>query len=261
MRNRSLISVLVAVWVLAAVGLAQSRRLSNDDIIRMAEAGLTAPVITVAINAASSVTFDTTPDGLIALKKASVPDSVIAVMVRRAASSPAAGAAGVGEGSETVEVSDGTPISIRLVGGTSSATARTGDAIRFSVFEDVRVKGALVVRRGARARGLVSEARKRGSFGRGGTLKFEVESIEAADGQLLNVRFNRDMKGGDNVGGAIDAATGAATGRTSRVIDSAAGQVLAKGQDVVVRAGTQYEVFITGTYQVAPAVERARRTR
>jgi hypothetical protein len=55
-------------------------KLTNADVIAMVAAGLSAEVIVKSIGMASSTDFDVTPTGLIALKKAKVPDGVISAM-------------------------------------------------------------------------------------------------------------------------------------------------------------------------------------
>ena len=66
------------------------RRLSNQDIISMVQLGLSDEVVITKIHAAStigagSVAFDTSVDGLKALKAANVSDAVIKVMINPAA--------------------------------------------------------------------------------------------------------------------------------------------------------------------------------
>jgi hypothetical protein len=65
------------------------KRFSNQDVIEMAKAGLSDDVIITKIRQAydagpDAVSFDTSVDGLKALKGASVPDSVIKVMINPA---------------------------------------------------------------------------------------------------------------------------------------------------------------------------------
>ena len=56
------------------------KKMTNDDIVQMAAAGLSEQIITTAIRQAPAKEFDLTPAGLIALKKAGVPDAVVLVM-------------------------------------------------------------------------------------------------------------------------------------------------------------------------------------
>ena len=71
--------------------LIAQQALNNDSVVKMVKAQLSDDVIVATIDA-SSGTYDTSPDGLIALKQAGVSDKVIAAIVARgtAASSDSA---------------------------------------------------------------------------------------------------------------------------------------------------------------------------
>lgn len=62
---------------------ASGKRLRNQSIIEMRKAGLSDANIKLAIDNASSVEFDTSPDGLIALSKAGVSNDVILYMQKK----------------------------------------------------------------------------------------------------------------------------------------------------------------------------------
>jgi hypothetical protein len=70
----------------------QEQALNNDSIIRMVKAQLSDDVIVTTINA-SPGTYDTSPDGLIALKQAGVSDKVIAAIVAKSSPAPSDSAA------------------------------------------------------------------------------------------------------------------------------------------------------------------------
>jgi len=90
---------ILSVMVLVSLAYAQDnsaahRRLTNQDIITMVQMGLSEDVITTKIREVGasdpgSLSFDTSVDGLKALKEAKVPDSVIKVMINPGAA-PAA---------------------------------------------------------------------------------------------------------------------------------------------------------------------------
>jgi len=70
-------------------GVSTHKRLTNQDIISLVKNGLSEDVIIAKIRTASaaapdSVSFDTTIDGLKALKEANVPDAVVKVMINPA---------------------------------------------------------------------------------------------------------------------------------------------------------------------------------
>jgi hypothetical protein len=58
------------------------KTLVNQDIIKMVQAGFSTDLITEMINT-SKVNFDLSPNGLLALKEAGVPDEIIRAMVER----------------------------------------------------------------------------------------------------------------------------------------------------------------------------------
>jgi len=64
--------------------LVAQQALSNDSIIKLTKAGLSEDLIVSTINSQAG-TFDTSTDGLIALKGAGVSDKVVAAIVARAA--------------------------------------------------------------------------------------------------------------------------------------------------------------------------------
>ena len=82
---------MLSVMVLVSLAYAQEnsaahRRLTNQDIITMVQMGLSEDVITTKIREVGasdpgSLSFDTSVDGLKALKEAKVPDSVMKVMI------------------------------------------------------------------------------------------------------------------------------------------------------------------------------------
>ena len=90
---------MLSVMVLVSLAYAQDnsaahRRLTNQDIISMVQLGLSEDVITAKIREVGAsdpgaLSFDTSVDGLRALKEAKVPDSVMKVMINPGAT-PAA---------------------------------------------------------------------------------------------------------------------------------------------------------------------------
>lgn len=105
MRSRTLLAIIVAATVLLLPAVAQelTKRFTNQDVIDMVGLGLGEDIIIEKIRAADDPAFDTSVDGLKALKAAQVPDSVIRVMINpkagmAAPTTPAAMAAGPGGG-------------------------------------------------------------------------------------------------------------------------------------------------------------------
>ncbi len=91
------------------------------------------------------------------------------------------------------------PVAIRVVLGDAlpvrlvldedvPADAVAGDPVKFRVGHDVLVDETTVIRKGARAAGTIADGAKRHIFGLAGRITFRLESVEAVDGQMVNLR-------------------------------------------------------------------------
>lgn len=103
------------VLLLGSVLIAQ-QSLNNDSVIKLVKAGLSDDLIVTTINS-SPGTYDTSANGLIALKKAGASDKVVAAIVLKAAgptatlpaSAPATGSSGTTIGGTTIGGSTAAP--------------------------------------------------------------------------------------------------------------------------------------------------------
>jgi hypothetical protein len=90
-------TLLALFFVAVCCILAAQQPLNNDAVIKMAKAGLSDDVIVTSINS-SPGTYDTSTDGLVALKKAKISDKVVsAIIVKNAGGGPAAAPAPAAE--------------------------------------------------------------------------------------------------------------------------------------------------------------------
>jgi hypothetical protein len=87
-------AILAAVLLAICPLLFAQQPLNNDSVIKLVKAGLSEDLIVSTING-SAGTYDTSAEGLIALKQASVSDKVVTAIVLKASgsSAPASGAA------------------------------------------------------------------------------------------------------------------------------------------------------------------------
>lgn len=260
-RVRAGLSACVA-WVLACGALAGQGALTNGDVVKMIQAGVGNAVVAKAIETAPATAFDTSPDGLIALKTAGVPDAVLTAMIGRARVGGAGPGRGAGAGTSRgggaeapADVPDGTDVRLKLVTAVSSGSAENGDAIRFSVMDAVKVGTVTVIEKGAIATGRVSEVKRGGILGRAGSLQFSIDAVAAIDGTAIKLRFSREVKGAGQVVDAVTAAATGATGRRSpQSIGKTGARVLSKGGEVTIRSGTEYGAFTNGAHRVTGRV-------
>lgn len=106
-RNISLpqvISIFVLLLLSTAICPGQSapdkRVMTNQNVLEMVKANLSASVIVKSIESAESVDFDVTPDSLIELKKAGTDDKIIEAMMNASKAKPVDKSASARKGSE-----------------------------------------------------------------------------------------------------------------------------------------------------------------
>lgn len=129
-------------------------------------------------------------------------------------------------------IPDGTEISAVTTETLSSKTARTDDPISFKVSEDVRIDGEVVIAKGAIVKGVVSNSKKSGYFGKGGELNVRLESTTTVDGQKLKVRASKGREGDDKTGTTI-----------ALVVLLGPIGLLKKGKNAEIKEGTPIKVF------------------
>jgi serine/threonine protein kinase len=131
-----------------------------------------------------------------------------------------------------VAVSDGTPFSIALAADVP-ADADMGRPLRFTAVQDFRVKGVLVIPKGAAVTGQISETAKKKFLGiGGGKLSFELLKAETAGGQQISVRALAARRN---------------DGATQRPVETNA---RTGSKDIVAAQGTQYIAYIDGEQSV-----------
>ena len=76
-------SILAVLFLVVCFAIAAQQAMNNDAVIKMAKAGLSDELIVTTIKD-SPGTYDTSVNGLIALKQAGVSDKIVAAMVAKA---------------------------------------------------------------------------------------------------------------------------------------------------------------------------------
>lgn len=236
--------------------------LTNADIVTMVRAKLPAALIIEKINT-SSCTFDTFPSVLAELKYKGVPDEVLMAMVKAPHGAPrkptvrepgAQGGRPAGDDARRFEADDassvlaevsipeGTPLEVESTFTVSSGEVQEGSAVSFTVVHPVKINGVTVINAGARATARVTKAKKGGSWGRAGTLAWEMKDVVAVDGSKVPLEFAKRTKG-DSKGGTVATAV-IVTGVL--FWPAAPFWGFKKGKDAKVPAGSRFEVAVHG---------------
>ena len=236
--------------------------LTNGDIVTMVKAKLTPALIIEKINT-SSCAFDTFPSVLAELKYRGVPDEVLMAMVKAprgvrpksmVRESDGRSRPTIGDNSQLVEANDapsvlteitvpeGTPLEVESTFNVSSGEVQEGSAVSFTVVHPVKIDGVTVIGAGARATARVTKAKKGGSWGRAGTLAWEMRDVVAVDGSKVPLEFAKRTKG-DSKGGTVATAV-IVTGVL--FWPAAPFWGFKKGKDAKVPAGSRFEVAVHG---------------
>jgi hypothetical protein len=133
---------------------------------------------------------------------------------------------------QKVVVPDGTEISAVFTETISSKTAKEDDQITFKVDEDVVINGQVVIAKGSIIKGIVSNAKKSGFFGRGGELNVRLESGITVDNQKIKVRASKGKEGNDKTGTTV-----------ALVVLFGPLGFLKKGKNAEIKEGTKIKVF------------------
>jgi len=134
---------------------------------------------------------------------------------------------------------DGTPVKLSSLKPLSSANAKSGQEIEFSVLNDLSIDGVMVLRRGTIVKGVIAEAQKRRRVGKEGVLNFTIPSVKLANGQDVPVRAFTNTSGDSHAVGVTALAL-------NMPIVVAPFFLLMHGENSTLPKGTEITVFIRG---------------
>ena len=151
---------------------------------------------------------------------------------------------------------DGTPVRLRLSRTLSSEQSKTNDLIDFDVLDDVRIGETVIIPRGIKAIGAITEAEHKRRMGRGGKLNLALDYVRLDDGTKVALRAERDTRGGGHVG-AMSAGMAAAVifgfGLPAPLL------LLMHGKEAVVPQGTEITAYVDGDTRLGtPALAASR---
>jgi hypothetical protein len=147
-------------------------------------------------------------------------------------------------------VEDGTPLRLRLNRNLSSAEAKTGDRVDFEVMDPIKLGDIVVVSQGAIAWATVTEAEHKKTMGRAGKLDVNINAAQLANGEKINLRAQKEVKGGGHVG----AMTGAIIATSIVFFPAAPLFLFMHGKDVTIPVGTEITAYVNGDTVYLPPV-------
>ena len=238
MRTRRLFRFSACAVVLATGLLAED--LTNESILKLVKAGMSEDVITGMI-ASQPGRYSLSTDDVITLKRAGVTDHILSAMIGRAGG-PAPSPKVAGSAAALLLLHDGTPVRLRLSRNLSSADANTGDTVDFEVLEDVKADDVVIVLRGAKAIGTITDAEHKKRMARGGKLDVTIDYVRLVDDEKVALRAVRENKGGGHAG----AMTGGIVATSLILWPAAPFFLFMHGHDAVMPKGTEIVAYSDG---------------
>jgi hypothetical protein len=139
--------------------------------------------------------------------------------------------------SRILQLDDGMPLIVTPTDNISSADNETGQLITFTLVQDCKVDGIVLISAGTVVNGLVEKAVHSKMFGQQGVLEVSFWDTKAVDGSVLLVRATVDRKG--NI--AKDTKDMVAS-----ILPYGVG-MLRNGKDAILPVGVPLTIFVDGT--------------
>jgi hypothetical protein len=219
--------------------------LNNDSIIKMVKAGLSDDLIVSTIGTSQGA-YDTSADGMIALKAAGVSDRVVSAIVQKANSAAVVGVPAQAPvppaAPSKLVLTDGTDVYLAFDEDMTSKTANEGDTVAFVLTEDLKVGDVVVAKAGAKAVGEVTNAQKAGMLGKGGELNIRLDYLKVGASKV-HLRGTKGGEGKSGTGGAI---------ALSLLVSPLF--LLMHGKQVKVAKGTALHAYVADDISLPPAV-------
>jgi hypothetical protein len=194
-------SYFAALLLLVCSVLTAQQTLNNDSIIKLVKAGLSDDLIISTVNASPS-SYDTSANGLIALKSAGASDKVVAAIVTKTSAISQAPGQASGPAAGTVKLTEGSDVPLQFDQDLTSRTAADGDPVAFSLTEDLKVGDVVLAKAGSKAFGEVTNAKKAGMMGKAGELNVRVDYLTVGSAKL-KLRGVKGKEGASGTTGAI----------------------------------------------------------
>lgn len=139
--------------------------------------------------------------------------------------------------SRILQLDDGMPLIVTPTQDISSADDETNQLVTFTLVQDCKVDGVVLLSRGTVVNGKIEKAEHSKMFGQMGVLEVSFSDTTSVDGSVLLVRATVDRKG--NVAKTT-------TDKVASILPYGIG-MLRNGKDAVLPQGAPLTIFIDGT--------------
>ncbi|HOB89556.1 MAG TPA: hypothetical protein PK192_08830 [Bacillota bacterium] len=141
---------------------------------------------------------------------------------------------------EDVTVTRGQPVLIKLLKKLDSSSTQKGQRVDIEIARDVLINSELVIPKGAKTYGVVTDVSPAGRLGKDGKIALELQGIKALDGTVVPLAFDEKTK---QLNESLQWAIGA--GLAGFIVFGpvgALGAVFVHGKDAVIPEGAEFYV-------------------
>jgi ribosomal protein L21 len=128
---------------------------------------------------------------------------------------------------------EGTIVTIQLMQDLSSKNANEGDILEFETTEPIIVGDKVLVHKGAKVTGKVTESARRKGMGKAGKLNFTIDYLTLPGGKIIKLTSEQKVDGKNTTGAAV-----------AQAVLLTPLFLLKKGKDVKFEKGHIFKAFI-----------------
>ena len=134
---------------------------------------------------------------------------------------------------------EGTIVTIQLLQDLSSNNANEGDILEFETTEPIIVGDKVLVHKGAKVTGKVTESAKRQGMGKAGKLNFTIDYLTLPTGQIVKLTSEQKANGKSTTGAAV-----------AQAVLLTPLFLLKKGKDVKFEKGHIFKAFVQNDIEI-----------
>jgi len=139
---------------------------------------------------------------------------------------------------QAISLSEGTILRVRLLETLDSRISKNGDMVNLEASEDLVVNGFVVVKKGAKVTGMVTDASAAGIGGKKGSLNLSIDYVQAVSGKNIKLRYASSSSGKSRSVGVVAAAV---------VVNPLL--ILIKGKSVTIEKDKEFSVYVDKDYE------------
>jgi hypothetical protein len=134
---------------------------------------------------------------------------------------------------------EGTILTLQLLQEISSKTANVGDVLEFETTEPVIVGDKVLVQKGAKVSGKITEAERRKGMGKAGILNFTIDYLNLPSGKIIKLSGEQKGKGKNKTGAAV-----------AEAVLLTPLFLLKKGKNITFEKGQIFKAFVEKDYEL-----------